>query len=319
VGHTLILAVNAHGGTAGSVFTATDTKGNTWTQRFINDTTVTNNRVAVLTAPVTTALTTSDTINLTISSGTRATWLVDVHDFDDLAAFDVTANAAGTASTSMDSGLTATSTQNSELLFGAFGWAGTQTLTTPGAGYTAGAALSAPTAGRNLAVEWQYVNTAGTRQATATLSGGTAWAGGVVAMKAAAVVTAVKPNSVVDNTAGFTNQGGAATLQAAVADASDATYVESPTAPANKAITFGVPTLAAGSASVTVRARLQPAAGPNTTCKVELLQGATVVAASTALAVSDQWADYVLTLNPSQNSAITDRSSLRVRLTANQP
>jgi hypothetical protein len=132
-------------------------------------------------------------------------------------------------------------------------------------------------------------------------------------------VTTATPTSVVDNSGVFTNQGGAASLQAALADASDATYVESPTSPANKTITLGIGTLGSGSVKVSVRARLAPLGGPATTVKIELLQGATVVAAGTATAVADTWADYVLALTSAQNSAITDRSNLRVRLTANQP
>ena len=130
----------------------------------------------------------------------------------------------------------------------------------------------------------------------------------------------VTPTTVVDNSGVFTNQGGAASLQAAVADTSDTTYVESPTAPANKNITFGgFSTLAAGNVKVTVRARMQPTAGPTTTQTVELLQGTTVIASSGPITIADTWADYVLTLSGTQNSAITDRSALRVRITANQP
>lgn len=129
----------------------------------------------------------------------------------------------------------------------------------------------------------------------------------------------VTPTSVVDNAGVFSNQGGAASYQAAVADASDTTYVESPSAPANKSITFGIGALASGAVKVTVRARLQPAGGPNTTAKIELLQGTTVIAAGTATSVTDTFADYVLPLTTAQNSAITDRTNLRVRITANQP
>lgn len=129
----------------------------------------------------------------------------------------------------------------------------------------------------------------------------------------------VTPISVTDNSGAFTNQGGAASIQAALSDASDATYIESPTAPANKGVTVKLAALAAGATKITVRARLQPAGGPATTQKVELLQGTTVIAAGGVTTVTDTFADYVLALTTTQNNAITDRTNLHVRITANQP
>lgn len=131
--------------------------------------------------------------------------------------------------------------------------------------------------------------------------------------------TTVYPTSLVDNSGTFSNQGGAASYQAALADALDTTYVESPSAPVNKAFTVGLGPLGAGSVKVNVRAKLSPTGGPNTTIKVELLQGTTVIAAGTPTSVTDTFADYVIALTSAQNSAITDRTNLRVRITANQP
>ena len=188
-GQFLALAVNSHGGTAGSVFTATDTKGNVWTQRAINDTSVTNNRVAILTCTVSTAVTTADTITLTISSGTRATWCVVVEEFDPVVGFDAAANANGSATSAISAG-SAASTHASELIVAALGWSGLFTISTMAGGYTAEPTITATTATRNVTLAWKYETTAGTRAPSGTLSGSTASAGAMAVMEVAPAVVA---------------------------------------------------------------------------------------------------------------------------------
>jgi hypothetical protein len=182
VGHKLMLGVQCSGGTAGSTFSATDTKGNTWTPHGIDDTNVTNNRVGVLTCTVTTAHTTSDHITLSISSGTRATWVVIVDEFDDATTFDVGAVADG-ISAAPACGPTGTAAQNNQLLYMALGWSGVFTFSTLPAGWSAGAVQNAPTAQRSLHTMWAYVNAPGTRSSgAAALSSSTAWAAVLAAL-----------------------------------------------------------------------------------------------------------------------------------------
>jgi len=186
-GTRIILAVTTNPNTAVTGYTATDSKGNTWTQRSLQVHATSNNSdLGILECLVTTALTTSDIITVGNTSSLRspAIWIVLAEGFDDLSGgFDVQASATGT-STAPASGATGTAAQNGELVFGAVGFTGNPTFTT-GAGFTgpAGGQLNTTSTLRGLGVEWQYVNAAGTRSAGGTLSTSQGWCAAAAAFE----------------------------------------------------------------------------------------------------------------------------------------
>lgn len=225
-GHTILLAVNTNANSAITSYSATDSKGNTWSQRAFQLCSIANNgQLAVLSCKVTTALTTSDTITVTANTRTPATWMILAEEFDDLVSFDVQVSATGTSS-SPSSGATANGAQNSELVFGAFAVTSNPAFT-PGSGCTSptGGPVNATTAARETAVQWQYVNAAGSRSAAAGLGGTQVWA-------AAAVVFTVANNN---PTAAFTH---AETALTSSFDSSGSTAV-SPATIASRSWDFG--------------------------------------------------------------------------------
>lgn len=127
----------------------------------------------------------------------------------------------------------------------------------------------------------------------------------------------VRPSSV-DDAGGWTNTGGTS-LASVLADETDTTYAQSKAAPtSDDPFTVSLNgTLAPGAVTVTTRAQADTAS-PATTLKVELLQGATVIASRT-FNMTASWADYSFTTTSGETAAITDRTILKVRNTANQP
>jgi hypothetical protein len=190
-GTRIVLAVNSNPNTAMTGYTASDSKGNTWTQRaFQVHATSNNSNLGILECLVTTSLTTSDTITVGNMSNLRspAIWLVLAHGFDDVSAgFDVQTSATGT-STAPASGATGAAAQASELVYGAVGFTGNPTCTL-GSGFSgpAGGSLYATTTTRGLAAEWQYVTASGTRSAGSTLSGAQGWCAAVASFEQGAV------------------------------------------------------------------------------------------------------------------------------------
>jgi hypothetical protein len=124
--------------------------------------------------------------------------------------------------------------------------------------------------------------------------------------------TTSKPTSVVANTGAFTNQGGAASLQAAVGDASDTTFARSPDNPSGAAIEFGHYDAPLGLGVPKMRAKLKiSAASPAITATVTLKQGSTTIATrTTAVTTTATW--YEWTLTSGEAAAITDRAALSV-------
>lgn len=126
------------------------------------------------------------------------------------------------------------------------------------------------------------------------------------------------PESVISNAGGWADQSGStddADLVAALADDSDATYIESPDNPSGNVGTFLAKPLAPGQTQVPYRLSAS-AASPARTCKVELLMGTTVIASKTETLSTTVTAGS-FTLTPTQLSALTDRvTDLRFRLTA---
>lgn len=124
------------------------------------------------------------------------------------------------------------------------------------------------------------------------------------------------PTAVDSNAGSWTNTGGAASIQAALADASDSTYILSPGSGSDEAIVLSVgPLLSGSNVRVPYRAWL-PAGSTATQVKVELMEGGTVRASQTQTLTSSV-APYTLALTSGEVSSITDRTNLKLRITGN--
>jgi hypothetical protein len=129
-------------------------------------------------------------------------------------------------------------------------------------------------------------------------------------------VASVRPGAVVSNPGVWTNIGGAASLNAALADESNTTYIASPANPSAAAITFSMDgTLNTGPVTVKIKADID--ASVAATVDVSLMQGTTVIATRT-YSVTTSIQDFQFTTTTAETSAITNRSDLRIRLIANQ-
>jgi len=188
-GQRLILAVNGAALNAATGFTATDTKGNTYTQRAfaICAVAAVDGQIAILAASVTTALTTSDTITVTCTGRSPDKWCVIGVQVDDVSAgFDVSATNTGTTSAAVSTGTTAAAAQDAELLVAVYGFtdAGAAvTLTQAGWTQLAKATASPSSSPKGMIVAYQYVAASGTRAASGTLSSSQAWVGAIAAYK----------------------------------------------------------------------------------------------------------------------------------------
>lgn len=182
VGTTLMLAVQAPAASAITNYAATDPGGNTWTQQeFIAGATLSNVQLGVLTCKVTSALTTGQNVNVTAPPRSPSFWGVLIQAFDDLDTVDVHTHNTATG-TAMATGTTAAASQNAQLLFGAWAWAGSTDFTATPAGWTVPAILTTPSTAKSLRVGWEYVDAAGTRAATATHSQSLMYGAAIVAM-----------------------------------------------------------------------------------------------------------------------------------------
>lgn len=121
-----------------------------------------------------------------------------------------------------------------------------------------------------------------------------------------------RPETLIGNPGAWTT--GAASIPAALADESDSSTVVSPASPVDAAFTVDLPALAPGTPTVSIRAALSSAT-PVIDCLVELLQGTTVIA-SWAETLTTTLTTYEHTLTSVQAAAITDRTALRLRVTA---
>lgn len=191
VGHTLMLAVNATNPNAATDWSAIDSQGNTWTKIAQQNSASSNYQVAVLTTQVNFALTTTDTITVTIAGTAKpAGWSVIVDEFDDLAGLDQS-NTAFATTNSPTITSTAVGSQNTELVYAAVAWTDSGSVTlTDGAGFTSNAeATAATTPARTMQTMWDYVNSSGTRTASGTLTSSQAWGTVLAVMKQTATLT----------------------------------------------------------------------------------------------------------------------------------
>lgn len=134
-----------------------------------------------------------------------------------------------------------------------------------------------------------------------------------VSVKVLVAATSVRPSSTVTGT-GWTNVGGAASLEAAVADDSDATYAESGDNPSGaQPVNFALPEVGPGPLTLRVRGSAS-AASPLISRTVTLRQGTTVIASRTTT-LSTSPTDFEWTTTTAEANAITDRTQLRVAIT----
>lgn len=230
-GHKLMLGVVAQGlsGQDGP-FTATDTKGNTWTERahvFKSGTL----QVSLLACPVTTALTTSDLIHLSHPAADLTLWAAAVHDFDGVTDFDTSASSSG-ASTTMNVGPTPGGVQDVELCFAVYGYGGADDSFSPGIGYTAGQPVQVTngTNYRNIACEWSTTNGPGTRSASATSLSSSAWGAVLGVFKSGPQSQVAVPIADVD-VSGWSVVGTKPTAWQAISDGDSSTGMLSPESP----------------------------------------------------------------------------------------
>jgi hypothetical protein len=124
----------------------------------------------------------------------------------------------------------------------------------------------------------------------------------------------VRPNGVVTNPGVFTNQGGAASLEAALSDELDTTFVQSPANPAGASMTVSLPELATGTVTLNVKHKADTAS-PAISRVYALLQGTTVINTRTVNPLPTVTTAFSWSTSAAETSAITDRTQLRVRWT----
>lgn len=129
----------------------------------------------------------------------------------------------------------------------------------------------------------------------------------------------VRPDVEVSNAGGYTNVGGAASRVAALADESDATYVETPDNPSSAVYEYSLAPLADGQTTITYRLAVS-ATTPARTCVTSLVVGSTVIASDThsttdtSAPITTTFQDYTLALSPTQLSALAGIAGARDNL-----
>lgn len=122
------------------------------------------------------------------------------------------------------------------------------------------------------------------------------------------------PASLVSNPGGWTNQGGAATLVAAVSDSSDASYAETPDNPSAAVHTYELAPLQAGVVTIATRDR-STVASPAITRTVDILDAGGTVRGTTSFALTTTWTNH--TVNSGAFS-FTAGAVVRVRVSDTQ-
>lgn len=107
---------------------------------------------------------------------------------------------------------------------------------------------------------------------------------------------------------------------AAVFDAgNDATYDESPSAPAGAVRIYNMRPIKPGDATLTVRAQRQPSGGAAATLQVEVLTGSgDTVAATRTITLTTSFVTTTITLTAPENTAFSDHNVWAIRLTATE-
>ena len=176
VGTVVVVAVDAPVTAAWTTPTFTDSAGNTYTLRHEQHGAPVNYQLAVFTSTLTTAVTTSTSWTATVTGANPAKWAIQGAAFSDTNGYAMTTAGSTGASTSPTTGVSATASQNKQVVVGVYAWTDsglTTNLTVTGA--TALTKVSATD--RSLALAYQTVDAAGTRSQTGTLTASQGWAG----------------------------------------------------------------------------------------------------------------------------------------------
>ncbi|GAA3136738.1 hypothetical protein GCM10010466_29450 [Planomonospora alba] len=138
-------------------------------------------------ATVTTPLQAGDTVTVVVSAG-RGRWAMQLDEFDDVAAspFDQGATNAPGSSASLSSGVTAATTEASELVYCVFGFGQGRTVTIP-SGWSGSAKVETTAGSSNRALQaiYRYVSASGPQEGTLTLSTASTYAGSIATFKLA--------------------------------------------------------------------------------------------------------------------------------------
>lgn len=163
-----------------TITSVTDSRGNSYTVDASAGTANATVSCVIITAPVTTALQSGDTITVTISAN-RQRWVLQADSFTGVGAVDKTAaNHAPASSTAMSTGVTAATTSADELVIACFGFGrGSGATSTLDAGWSGGSMVTtaAGSVDRALQMGYRTVSATGTQQGTATLTVAAAYAG----------------------------------------------------------------------------------------------------------------------------------------------
>jgi hypothetical protein len=153
--------------------------------------------------------------------------------------------------------------------------------------------------------------TAGTRGPKFNTPGAVSYGISVLALYETVASATAVPTAVTANVGGWTNVGGAASVQAGLADSDDATYAQSDTATANPSkLRVRLGSLVTPTAfTLTVRAKLS-ASGAGT-MYVRLFEGSTQRKQWTVTPTTS-WADYALTLDSGEIATVTSWAALDV-------
>jgi hypothetical protein len=130
---------------------------------------------------------------------------------------------------------------------------------------------------------------------------------------AAGPAAAARPSAVSANPGGFVDVGGSGGLVPALSDALDSTYAESPDNPSGASLTADFPLMQSGPVTVSTR-NSASLASPTISRKIDLLQGATVIATRT-ITLTTAPTDHSFTTTTAETAAITSRGDLHVRVT----
>jgi hypothetical protein len=193
-GRSVLVSVVVEGAASPTAhsFTATDAKGNTYTQLDNkNDAGGSSRQVALLLGQIGTALASGDSITITDTTASRGKWAITVEEFTGLQASPLDVHSEGTAvnQAAMTVGPTSTPSVSSILAFGAWSHGPANTFTAP-SGWAAGASELAGATSSDQHLSTAYLVTApgspAAITAAATQSAGSDWAGVLVVLKAAA-------------------------------------------------------------------------------------------------------------------------------------
>jgi hypothetical protein len=192
-----VIVVGAKGLNDQAIASVADSRGNAYTvDKTFHGPSGSNTAIGVASAYVSNALQPGDTITITYEGTASYTNRFGAaYEFAGIAAggaADVSANGAGYSST-LSSGVTAVTNQDSELVFGVFNLQTASAAFTAGAGYTSLSNVVGGVAGQTLQPEFKAATAVGTQEATGALASFASWYGAVVTYRTGPAVPPTAP------------------------------------------------------------------------------------------------------------------------------